>query len=727
MIHLKMNNPKKMGWITMKQIFSFCIFICLYFLPQITSGQTKSFIIMDDIAIFYPKDFNANDHLPSFALINEPVKSGDLPNNWKTKVHFSSDDKYSSAIIEIDETTSVYGTGEVTGPLMRNGTTRILYNVDNFTYKKNNGLRLYQSHPWVLCVRNDGTAFGILADNTWRQEISIGNKITFQAESTPFRVIVIEKENPKAVLKALAELTGKIEFPPLWSLGFQQCRWSYYPDSRVREIADTLRLKKIPCDVIWMDIHYMEKYKVFTFSPKHFPNPKATNQYLHNKGFKSVWMIDPGVKKEEGYFVYDSGTEKDLWVKTSNNKNFVGKVWPGDCVFPDFTQEKTVNWWKAFYKDYMAMGIDGVWNDMNEPAVLKSETMTMPDDNIHLGNDTLKKDIHLRYHNVYGMMMVKASKEGIMEANPDKRPFILTRSNFLGGQRYAATWTGDNESTWEHLKMSIPMSINLGLSGQPFNGPDIGGFAGNATPELYGHWIALSTFYPFSRAHSVQGSKAHEPWSFGKEIEDVARQAIERRYRLMPYLYTQFYNAATTGIPIMQPAYFADYKDKKLRSEEQAFLFGDDLYVIPKWAENPALPKGNWTSISILDEGNENNAYLPEVKMRPGAIVPLSKVIQNTTEYSLETLDLYICLDSEGNAEGKLYHDAGDGYGYKNGEYALLTIKAEKQGDEVLVKVADKTGNYKVDNKSTTVYLYVDGKVIKGTGTLDNTIILKIN
>lgn len=514
----------------MKQVFNFCIIFCLYFLPQMASSQAKSYLIMDDVAIFYPENFNADDHLPSFALVNEPVKTAEMPDDWATKVDFSYNGKLSIAYVDIDETTDIYGTGEVTGPLKRNGLTRILYNHDSPQYNRNQSdLRLYQSHPWVLGVRKDGTAFGVLADNTWRQEISVGKTITFQAESTPFRVIVIEKENPKEVLKTLAKLIGTIEFPPLWSLGFQQCRYSYYPESRVKEIADTFRLKKIPCDVIWMDIHYMDKFKVFTFSPEWFPNPQSTNKYLHDKGFKSVWMIDPGVAKEEGYFVYDSGTKKDVWVKTSDNKNFVGKVWPGDCVFPDFTQKKTADWWAGLYKDYMATGIDGVWNDMNEPAVFNTPNFTMPDDNVHLGGDGLKKDIHLRYHNVYGMLMAKASKQGIEQANPEKRPFVLTRANFLGGQRYAATWTGDNASTWEHLKLSIPMSITLSLSGQPFNGPDIGGFGNNATPELYGHWIGLGSFYPFSRAHSAIKTLPHEPWSFGKEIEDVARQAIERR------------------------------------------------------------------------------------------------------------------------------------------------------------------------------------------------------
>lgn len=698
-----------------QKIWNFTILIFLFsILFQNTSSQEKAALIMDNVAIFYPEDFNKEKHLPSFALEKEPEEIGQLPESWKTKVQFSKSLGKSIAYINTTEDTDFYGTGEVTGPLLRNGTVRKLYNLDNFRYKAYRGTRLYQSHPWVLAIRGDGTAFGVLADNTWPQEISLCDGITFKSEATPFRVIVIERNTPQEVLHVLAKLTGKMQLPPLWSLGFQQCRWSYYPDTRVKEIADTFRIKNIPCDVIWMDIHYMDEYKVFTFSPKHFPNPKETNDYLHNKGFKSVWMINPGVKNQEGYHVYDSGSEQDVWVKSNKGENYIGKVWPGDCVFPDFTQPKTAKWWSGLYNDFMATGIDGVWNDMNEPAVFNYDAKrTMPDDNIHFGGGEIKKDIHLRYHNVYGMLMISATMTGIQKANPDKRPFVLTRSNFLGGHRYAATWTGDNVSSWEHLKMSIPMSINLGLSGQPFNGPDIGGLADNATPELFGHWIALGAFYPFSRAHSPLGSNNHEPWAFGQEIEDVSRKALERRYRLLPYIYTQFYYASITGIPIMQPAFFAEINNRDLRTEDEIFLFGPDLLVIPKWADNPYLPNGNWRTVSIAGEDSKNDPYQPELKIRPGAIIPLGKVIQNTTQYTLDTLSLYISLDSLNSAQGKLYHDAGDGYEYQKGEYSLITFKAEVNNNEIVISIINEEGKLNNSIKTIEVCIITDEGVKK--------------
>ncbi|MHC4133251.1 MAG: TIM-barrel domain-containing protein [Planctomycetota bacterium] len=712
-------------------------------------GQERSALIKDNVAIFYPKSFNAEKHLPSFSLLQEPKEIGALPKDWKINVEFSSIGDKSVAYIKSEPNTDYYGTGEVTGDLLRNGTNRTLWNTDNWRYRKERGQRLYQSHPWVLAVREDGTAYGIISDNTWRQELSIGDGITFISDAPPFRVIVIEGESPQKVIKELTDLVGKMPLPPLWSLGFQQCRYSYYPQSRVMEIADTFRLKQIPCDVIWVDIHYMDDYRVFTFSPEDFPNPEKVNQHLHDQGFKSVWMIDPGVKKEKGYSVYDSGTEKDVWVKSSTGEDYVGQVWPGDVVFPDYTQPKTIEWWAELYKDFMATGIDGVWNDMGEPSDFDGPDGTMPIDNIHMGGNGIKKDSHERYHNVYGMLMVKASREGVQRANPDKRPFILTRSNFLGGHRYAATWTGDNESSWEQLRVSVPMSINLGLSGQAFNGPDIGGFSANPTPELFAHWIALGAFYPFSRVHSELGTIAHEPWAFGKEIEDVSRTALQRRYRLLPYVYTLFREASVNGMPVMRPAFFADIEEITfLRKEQQAFMLGGDLFIVPKWAENPITPgwveedsqvgeeeeaeeeeleeeeeeeeedevKLKWRSISLVGEDSKNDTYQPDILLRPGAILPLGDVIQNTTEYNLDKLSLYIAFDENNKASGTLYHDAGDGYAYKNGEYALISFKAEMKDNAIVIKKSTIEGDLKVDFKNVNISVIFDEEVKTGNG-----------
>lgn len=669
-------------------------------------------LIGKDICIFYPANYDPKPHEPSFALLNEPVLTGKVPSDWAQRPNFYVKNGKAIATLPIEEGTALYGTGENTGPLLRNGKKILLWNTDNYKYLVDSGNRLYQSHPWVLGVRSDGTAFGIIGDNTWRQEIELTDSIRFISDGPAFRVMVIQKNSPQEVVMELTNLTGKMELPPLWALGFQQSRYSYVPDTRILGIADTMRMKKLPCDVIWMDIDYMERFKVFTFDKKMIPDPKAVNQGLHSRGFKSVWMIDPGVKVEKGYSVYDSGSKGDHWVLTADLKEFNGKVWPGPCAFPDFTRPETQSWWSGLYRDFMATGIDGVWNDMNEPSVFDGPGGTMPADNVHRGGGVLQPDIHLRYHNIYGMLMVKASREGIMKVNPDKRPFILSRSGYLGSSRYAATWTGDNCGLIDHMKMSIPMSLNLGLSGQPFNGPDMGGFALGTSSELYGQWIAFGTFFPFMRAHAEKGTNNKEPWAFGLEIEDVSRTALNRRYRLMPYLYTLFYEASKTGLPVMRPAFFADPTDSALKKEDQLFLLGNDLLIIPKWAVNPSLPKGIWRTFSITGENSLTDKYQADVRIKGGAIIPLGNIIQSTRDYSTDSLTLIICPDLQGNASGVLYEDAGDGYGYQQGEYLLSGFTAEQQGTVVKVRIKSMEGSLRhADRKYKIILVNKNGTV----------------
>ena len=666
-----------------------------------------------NITIHYPPNYNPKAHSPSFAILNEPNELLNKADSNKVNVIFSNMEDRELAQVIIGENVDLYGTGEVMGDLIRNGKNVKLWNTDNYSYGKDHGQRLYQSHPWVLGVREDGTSFGVIADNTWKMEISLGERISFFSEGPAFRVIVIEKESPQEVMKELGNLTGKIALPPLWSLGFHQCRYSYYPDSRVKSIADTMRIKNIPCDVIWMDIDYMQDFRIFTFDSTNFPDPKETNDYLHKNNFKSVWMIDPGIKAEKGYFVFDSGDSLDAWVKNKNDTVFVGKVWPGDCVFPDFTQNKVTKWWGSLYKDFMRTGVDGVWNDMNEPAVFETSDWTMGDSNRHKGGKDLPNDIHLRYHNVYGMMMVEASRNGIQKVNPKKRPFVLTRSNFLGGHRFAATWTGDNNSSMDHLKQSIPMSLNLSLSGQPFNGPDIGGFAGNSTSELYAHWIAVGAFYPFSRAHATKGSINQEPWSFGKEVEQVSKQALMRRYRLLPYFYTLFWESSNTGMPVMRPLFFHDPKANYLRKEQGNFLIGSDLLIVPKWNKEGSIPSGNWRNISINGENTLNHKYHPDLKIRPGAIIPICSPIQSTSEFSLDTLTLLISLDSNFKAKGLLYTDSGEGYEYQNGEFSLVEFNAEKINSQINIIISNIDGEPLSENTFLDIQIINDDNIVK--------------
>ena len=679
----------------------------------------KEVIVGDGIAKFVPKGFNLSQ-IPSFALKAEPQEKGMLPSNWQLYPIMEKKKGHASAYLDVPQGTSLYGGGEVTGPLLRNGQSIKLWNTDSGAYSVDNGKRLYQSHPWVMGVRPDGTSFGILFDTPYKAKLTTTDeRINFETEGELFRIFVIDRESPQAVIKGLAELIGTMPMVPRWALGYQQCRFSYTPASRVIEVADTFRIKRIPCDVIWMDIDYMDGYRIFTFNPQTFPDPAALNRDLHIRGFHSAWMIDPGAKVDSTYFVYKSGTANDVWVKTAQGKEFHGDAWPGACAFPDFTQPKTVRWWADLYKDFLDKGVDGVWNDVNEPQISNTPTGTMPEDNKHLGGDKIPAGPHLKYHNVYGHLMVKASREGIMKARPQNRPFILTRSNFLGGQRFAATWTGDNASWESHMTMSVPMILTLGLSGQPFSGADVGGFLFNPDANLFGRWMALGAFYPFSRGHACAGTINKEPWAFGQKVEDVSRMALERRYVLLPYYYTLLHEASETGMPIMRPVFFADPKDTLLRAEEQAFLIGENLLVVPEWAQNPALPKGIWRNLSLIP-GDDKDSYQAKLKIRGGAIIPTGKIIQNTNEKSLDPLTLLVCLDEKGEAHGTLYWDEGDNWSFKDGNYSFQHFTAIRTADnKVQVKITQKKGKYITENNDMAIVKIITDKgIYQASGNL---------
>lgn len=674
------------------------------------SPASYSYLTERNVAVFYPADFQSERLLPSAIFLREPVPVSEVPADWKIKPDYSVVNGKTTVTITIGAEDDIYGTGEVVGPLRRNGQEVIFWNTDNYGYTTEEGKRLYQSHPWVLGLRPDGTAYGIIADNTWKSSlVSKGNTLTFTSEGPAFRVVVIERENSQEVLKELARLSGTMELPPMWALGNQQCRYSYYPESRVKEIVDNFRTRQIPCDVVWMDIHYMDQYRVFTFDQKRFPDPAGLHKYVNDNKMKTVYMIDPGIKVEKGYTVYDQGIANDYFIRKADGDVYTGKVWPGECNFPDFTRHEVRTWWSGLTKDFMLKGADGLWNDMNEPAVFEVDSKTMDEDAIHTGGDGFESDVHLRYHNIYGMNMVKASREGSLMAYPDKRPFVLSRDNFLGGQRYGATWTGDNTSCWEHLLMSIPMTLNLGLSGQPFNGPDLGGFGADTEAELLAHWYCTGVYFPFLRNHSCDGTINQEPWEFGSRIEDICRTAVNRRYLMMPYIYTLFQEASVNGLPVMRPIFMADEKDLSLRSEERVYLLGNDLMIIPRWAENPSLPKGDWDILKLEDKDDLYQAFIAQ---RAGSVIPLTQLRQSTADYTADSLTLLVNPDADGNAYGKLYEDDCDGFEYRHGDYAMYEFKASTDAKGIINLSISKTEGKRESGAKTFRIGYVtDGKI----------------
>ena len=684
------------------------IFILQGLAVAVIAMAQASFMSDDSIAVFIPANYDASNHQPSPVFVKELGFQGGIPANWRLKPVFSQRDGKQIATIHVGEGVDLYGTGEVTGPLKRNGRKISLWNIDTPAYGVDGGTHLYQSHPWVMGLRSDGSAFGIIADNTWRQTISTDQNVVFESMGPAFRVVVIERPDVAQLMRALADLTGHMPLPPLWSLGYHQCRHTYYPDGRVMEVADLLRKYQIPSDVIWMDIDYMDGYRIFTFDPDGFPNPRRLNDYLHQQHFKSVYMIDPGVKAEKGYFVDDQGRAGDYFVKTADGKLFEGNVWPGACHFPDFTRPEVRSWWSTLYRDFMATGVDGVWNDMNEPAIFGQPEQTMPLDNRHEGGDGITAGPHLRFHNVYGMNMVRASRQGLLLANPQKRPFILSRSNFLGGQRYAATWTGDNLSHPDHMKLSVPMTLTLGLSGQPFNGPDIGGFCENSNGELVAQWTALGVYFPFVRNHNTKGTVAQEPWAFTPEVLDACRTAINRRYRLMPYIYTLFREASETGMPVMRPLFMADPTDLSLRSEDRAFLLGGDLLVRPQWAGRTAMPKTAWQPLTLEAA---TDSFQCELRQRPGSVIPLANLAQSTTDLRTDSLTLLVCIDGEGKAVGQLYEDEGDGFSYREGCYRQTSIEATLRKKQLTVRMRQVGGKMPALSRTVRIGFVAGGRV----------------
>jgi len=447
-----------------------------------------------------------------------------------------------------------YGFGEKALPISRHNQYMVMWNTDTFAYPP--GLDpIYQSIPFFIALHQT-KAYGIFLNNTHRTYFDMGKqdplRYTFGTSGGELDYFVFtggKERTPKNVLRDYTQLTGTTSLPPLWALGNQQSRWSYTPEAKVREIANLFVENKIPLDVLYLDIDYMNGFRVFTWDNKKFSDPKKLISDLREKGIRTVVIIDPGIKVDQGYYVYKDGVEKNVFVKTKEGKELHANVWPGVCAFPDFTKKEVREWFGMFYKQHFEEGIAGFWNDMNEPGVfIPNETnephhyhhplKTFPLDTIHDG-DGLKGD-HSRYHNVYGMQMARATFEASKKLQPDKRPFVLTRAGFAGVQRYSAVWTGDNQATWDHLALTIPMLTNLGVSGVPFVGADVGGFTGNPSPELYARWLQAAALTPFLRSHSEIASKAQEPFAFGEDFTKINRATIELRYSFLPYLYTHF-------------------------------------------------------------------------------------------------------------------------------------------------------------------------------------------
>jgi alpha-glucosidase len=570
------------------------------------------------------------------------------------------------------------GLGEKTGGLDRRGQGYTNWNLDYFAYPTNAD-PLYQTHPFYIGIHSN-LVYGIFMDNSFKSHFSFGASndrfASFTAEDGEMNYYLIYNSSIAGILKSYSQLLGAAALPPYWSLGLQQCRYSYYPDSKVKRIAATYREKQIPADAIVLDIHYMDEYKLFTWDKKRFPNPSGMVKDLKDIGFKTVTIIDPGIKTEKGYAPYDNGVKQDVFAKYPDGQEIHGYVWPGNCAFPDFTKPKTRAWWKEEYKTLVNTGVEGFWNDMNEPA---SWGNRFPDNVIF--DFEGRKGTHKRAHNIYGLMMARASYEATKDLL-GKRPFVLTRAGYAGIHRYSAVWTGDNVSSDEHMLLGVRLLNSLSVSGVPFVGTDIGGFTGNPTKELFGRWISIGAFSPFMRIHAAIDTKDAEPWAFGERIEAICKNYIKLRYKLLPYLYSGFYENTQTGMPIQRTLAIAFPHDRRVYNGkyENQFMFGGSIMVAPlKSTEEIAkvLLPGNSDWYYLYNDsyfkGNDEIFIEAPLERLPvfvkgGSVFTTQSDIQHTGEMPSDTLAVHVYNGTEGTSYLH-YEDDGSSYRHEQAGY----------------------------------------------------------
>jgi alpha-glucosidase len=618
-----------------------------------------------------------------------------------------------TAYKKLQEGERFIGLGEKNGPLDRKGRGYINWNTDNYAYSPDAD-PLYCTIPFYIGLHHQ-RAYGIFLDNSSRTQFNFGasnNRFTsFTADTGDMNYYFIGGNTVADILKSYTHITGRMPLPPAWSIGYQQCRYSYYPDREVISIADNFRERDFPGDAIVLDIHYMDAYKIFTWDQKHFPDPKAMIAKLQTMGFHVVLMCDPGIKMEEGYEPYESGRNENVFVKYPDGTDYAGQVWPGWCHFPDFTNPKTREWWAKHFNAYVDLGVEGFWNDMNEIATWGN----MLPDLIEFDWEGQKATAR-EARNVYGMMMSRSTYEGTKKLLKNKRPFNLTRSGYAGIQRYAAVWTGDNVAYDGHMMAGIRLVNSMGLSGLAFTGYDIGGFVGNADEKLFARWISIGAFSPFFRGHSMINSRDSEPWSYGEKVEEIARNYMKLRYRLLPYLYSLFYDAAQTGMPINR-SLAIDFTHDDLIYDHRyhnQYLFGPAILVAPVESNKDLvkvyLPAGNWFEL-FTDHQHQGSTeivadcpidQLP-VYVRGSSIIPMRERAGTTTHDHGDVLEIHL-YNGATPSSFVLYEDDGISYAYEEGAFAKRLL--EYHPNENRFTLYPTEGKYTSPFKTLTVYLH---------------------
>ncbi|MFD2671072.1 glycoside hydrolase family 31 protein [Marinicrinis sediminis] len=601
---------------------------------------------------------------------------------------------------ELSPTAQLYGLGETTGDLNKRGEQYTMWNSDVFDPHVPETPSLYQSIPFLVHF-DQGQSYGCFLDNPGKCDYDLRNRpdaYEIQISTGKLDMYLIADEELKQVLTHYTALTGRISMPPLWALGYHQSRYSYKSQEEVMTIARTFREKQIPCDVIYLDIHYMDGYRVFTFDKEQFPDPQQMMTELVEMGFRVVPIVDPGVKKDASYSVYREGIQHDYFCKKLEGDLYTGEVWPGESAFADFTKEEAARWWGRQHQYYTDMGISGIWNDMNEPSIFNVDSKTMDLDVIHEHDG--RYSTHEEIHNLYGLLMSRATFLGLRELLEGERAFVLTRAGYAGIQRYAAVWTGDNRSYWEHLAMVMPMTLNLGLSGIPFCGTDIGGFAHHASGELVARWTQLGTFSPYCRNHSLDGTRYQEPWQFGEEIEAICKQYIELRYRWLPHLYSLFHEASRTGWPILRPLLLEFPQDAETYGLSDQMMVGSQVMIAPIYRPNTTrravyLPQGSWVDYwtgEELEGGQYHLATAPldtmPIYIRGGAIWTEAELASSTQYQQWDTIHIQLYANGTGESATSYYEDDRQTYDYESGASQMFELKRVQTEDRLSFSVS---------------------------------------
>ncbi|WP_430929279.1 glycoside hydrolase family 31 protein [Polaribacter marinivivus] len=625
------------------------------------------------------------------------INQDEIGFHWEESYQYGGDIVKMSKISQKAE--SYYGLGDKPVDVNLKGKRFENWVTDSYAFGKNTD-PIYKAIPFYTSI-HDNKSYGIFFDNTFKTHFDFAqerrNVTSFWAQGGEMNYYFIYGPQMSDVVANYTDLTGKPHaLPPLWALGYHQCKWSYYPESNVKEVTSKFRELQIPCDAIYLDIDYMDGFRCFTWDKEHFPEPKRMVKELEDDGFKTVVIIDPGIKIDLEYDVFKEALDKDYFCKRADGPYMKGKVWPGECYFPDYTKPEVREWWSDLFQELIEdIGVKGVWNDMNEPAVMEVPNKTFPDDVRHDydGNPCS----HRKAHNIYGMQMARATYHGLKKYSYPKRPFVITRAAYSGTQRYTSTWMGDNVATWEHLAIANNQAQRMAMSGFSFAGSDIGGFAEQPQGELFARWIQLGIFHVFCRVHSSGDHGDQEPWVFGDEITDIVRKFVEIRYQLLPYLYTAFWKHINNGTPILKSLVLFDQEDPHTHYRSDEFVYGEHILVCPIQEPNAKgrrmyIPRGNWYNFwtdEVVEGGKEMwvDADLDSMPIfiKEGAVIPKYPVQQYVGEKNFDeiTLDVYYKIGKE---KSELYDDAHDGYDYRKGRYSLRTFKLTGKKKEFILQ-----------------------------------------